>query len=113
VIGVGVGSATITAVSERATASALVTVLPAGATRVTIAPRTASLRLGHTVTLSAMARDALDDLLPAAEVSWRTASPTIVSVDAGGVVRGLAPGHAEIVASIDGVSDSIFLSVVP
>jgi uncharacterized protein YjdB len=113
VTGVGAGSATITAASERATESAVVTVLPAGAARVTIAPRTASLRLGHTLTLSTETRNALDELLPVAVVSWRSLSPDVASVDASGVVRGLAHGHARIVASVDGVSDSLSVSVLP
>ena len=113
VTGAGVGSATITAVSERATGSAVVMVLPGGVARVTISPRTASMRLGHTVTLSAETWDALGELLPAMDVTWRSLSPAVASVDAGGVVRGLAPGHAEIVASIDGVSDLVSVSVLP
>jgi uncharacterized protein YjdB len=113
VTGVGVGSATITAVSERARGSALVTVYPRGVARVTIVPRTPALRLGHTVTLSAETQDALGELIPATEVSWRSLSPAVASVDASGVVRGLSFGHAAIVASVDGVSDSISVSVLP
>jgi len=113
VTGVGVGSATITAVSERATASAVVTVFPGGVARVTIAPRTASLRVGHTATLSAETQDALGELLPTTNVSWRSLSPAVASVDASGVVRGLSFGHSAIVASVDGVSDSISVSVLP
>jgi len=113
VTGVGVGSATITAVSERATALAVITVLPAGVARVTISPRTASVRLGHTVTLSAKTQDALGELIPATAVSWRSLSPAVASVDASGVVRGLSPGHGEIVGSIDGVSDTVSVSALP
>jgi hypothetical protein len=113
VTGVGAGSATITASSERATESAVVTVLPAGATRVSIAPRVVVLRAGHAVPLSAEAWDALGMLIPSPIISWRSLSPGVASVDASGAVHGLADGHAEIVASVDGISDSIFVSVLP
>jgi hypothetical protein len=113
VTGAGVGSATITARSERATESAVVTVLPAGATRVSIAPRVVALRAGHAVALSAEAWDALGSLIPSPIISWRSLSPAVAAVDASGVVHGLADGHAEIVGSVDGISDSIFVSVLP
>ena len=113
VTAVGVGSATITARADRATASVVVTVLPAGAVRVTIIPRQVALRVGHGVTLSAEAWDALGTLLPSSIISWRSLSPAVASVDASGAVRGLTDGHAQIVASADGVSDSIFVSVLP
>jgi hypothetical protein len=113
VTGVGVGRVTITAASERAMAATAITVFPGGVARVTIAPRTASLRLGHTVILSVETRDALGELLPTSDVSWRSLSPAVATVDASGVVRGLSHGHAEIVASVDGVSDSMSLSVLP
>jgi uncharacterized protein YjdB len=113
VTAVGVGSATITARAERATAAMAVTVLPDGAVRVTIAPRLVAFRVGHGAKLSAEAWDALGDQLPSPVVSWRSLSPAVASVEASGVVRGLIDGHAEIVATVDGVSDSIFVSVLP
>jgi len=78
-----------------------------------VAPRTVSLRLGHTVTLSAMVWDALGEPISASDVSWRSLAPTLASVDASGVVRALADGHARIAASIEGVSDSITVDVLP
>jgi uncharacterized protein YjdB len=113
VTGVGVGTAEITATSERASAAAVVTVLPGGVARVTIAPRTASLRIGEAITLTATASDALGNLVPTAQITWRALAPVVASVDASGQVRALSTGHTQLVASVDGVSDSILVDVRP
>ena len=113
VTGVGVGTTEITATSERATATAVITVLPGGAVRVAIAPRGGSLRVGETLALSAVAFDASGGVVPASAIFWRSLSPDLASVDAGGVVRALAHGHVQIVATVDGVSDSVQVDVLP
>ena len=59
------------------------------------------------------ARDALGTLLPTPDVLWRSLSPPVASVDASGVVRTVADGHARIVASVNGVADSISVDVLP
>ena len=113
VTGVGVGTAEISATSERASAATVVTVLPGGVARVTIAPRTASLRIGETITLTATASDALGNLVPSARITWRALASVVASVDASGQVRALSTGHTQLVASVDGVSDSILVDVRP
>ena len=95
--------------SVEATVAIRVRRLPAA--RVSIAPRSASLLVGETVGLSAVARDATGAAVTGSPITWRSLGPATASVDAGGVVRGLAAGHAEVVASIDGVSDTVAVDV--
>ena len=113
VTGIGVGTAEITATSERTSATVEVTVLPGGVARVAIAPCTAALRVGETLTLTATARDVLGGLVPTAQITWRALAPVVAGVDASGQVRALSTGHTRIVASVDGISDSILVDVRP
>lgn len=110
-VGAGLTALTVTIDGVAATIDLEVRRLPA--VSVTIAPRPAALRVGESIDLSATARDALGGLVPASEIAWRSLAPLIASVDANGVVRALGVGHAEIVASVDGASDSIRMFVEP
>ena len=83
------------------------------AIRVEIAPRGGRLRTGDTLALTADARDARGEVLPSSSVVWSSLSPGVASVDAGGIVRALAHGHARIVAGVDGVADSVQVDVLP
>jgi len=71
------------------------------------------MRVGDSLTLSATATDARGDVVPTSDIAWRSLAPTVASVDVRGVVRSLAPGHAQIVASVDGISDVVTIDVRP
>jgi uncharacterized protein YjdB len=107
----GLTSLTVTVDTVEATIGVQVRQIPPA--RVTIAPRTASLLVGGSVALSAVAYDADGAVLAGAPITWQSRGPTIASVDAGGVVRALAVGHASLVASAGGVADTISVYVAP
>ena len=107
------GATTLVAAVEGVVARVDVEVRRAPAEHVEIAPRGGSLRISDSLTLSAAAWDARGGVVSPTAILWRSLSPDVASVDAGGVVRGLAHGHATIVAEVDGVSDSVRIDVVP
>lgn len=102
VTGVATGSATITATTEgrSGTASVSVSLVPVASVRIT--PGEAELLLSRTVRLSATALDASGAPLANRTVTWSSAAPNIVTVDADGTVRGVGVGIAAILATIDG-----------
>ncbi|HEU4721291.1 MAG TPA: Ig-like domain-containing protein, partial [Gemmatimonadaceae bacterium] len=118
VTGVGVGSVEITATSERATASALITVFPGGVARVLPSVARLVLGRGDEASVSAVALDALGDEIAGGSVRWSVAdvgvasvSPAALGAAASAMVRGLAPGSTTLVATIDGVAGSIDVEV--
>ncbi|MGZ8379287.1 MAG: Ig-like domain-containing protein [Gemmatirosa sp.] len=56
---------------------------------------------GLTLTLSAVVADRFGNLLPAAPLAWRSADPTVVTVDEAGRVIARAPGATTIEATAD------------
>jgi len=73
---------------------------------VTVTPSSASLTVGDTVRLSATLRDPDGQPLSGHTTRWQSSSPTVVTVDASGLVRAAAPGSAEVIASSDDKSDA-------
>lgn len=111
--GVAPGATTLDATIDGVTATIEVKVRRRPAVRVTISPRAAELRPGQTFLLSAIAFDALGAVVPASEIVWRSLAPTVATVDANGLLRALSYGHVPVVASVDGVSDTVTLDVRP
>jgi hypothetical protein len=72
----------------------------------------APLRVGDTVSLSITLVDAGGTPLTGRGVSWRSTAPTVASVTQAGRVAALSAGQAWIVASSEGVSDSVSVTVV-
>ncbi|MDP1859142.1 MAG: Ig-like domain-containing protein, partial [Gemmatimonadaceae bacterium] len=74
-------------------------VIPATAVaRVSITPASASVDVGATVQLAAVAYDAAGNPLQGRSIAWASSANTIASVSANGTVAGLAPGTATISA---------------
>jgi hypothetical protein len=67
---------------------------------VQITPSTASLTVGQSATLRAIARDANGRTLSGRGVSW-TSSAAAADVDSGGLVTGRSPGDATITATVE------------
>jgi len=79
-----------------------------------VAPRTASIASGATVTLTASVTDAAGDVLPGMTVQWTSTDATIASVTAAGVVTGVRVGDAQIMATLGTLrSLPIRLTVTP
>jgi hypothetical protein len=56
---------------------------------------------GLTMTLSALVADRFGNVLPGATLAWRSADPTVVTVDAAGRLIARAPGTTTIEATVD------------
>ena len=111
VTGVSAGTATITATSEGATGRATITIAPDPVATVEISPSTASVVVGQTTQLAATARNVRGQALTGRSVIWTSSSPAVASVSTTGVVSGLSPGIAVIIASVDGKQGSATVTV--
>jgi hypothetical protein len=103
----------ITAASEGQTASAAITVnapAPVPVASVSVSPATASLQVGATQQLSAVTRDANNNVLTGRVVTW-SGSTTIASVNSTGLVSALVAGSATITATSEGVSGASAITV--
>ncbi|MGE0554093.1 MAG: Ig domain-containing protein, partial [Gemmatimonadales bacterium] len=98
------GRSMITATSEGVTGSAAIDVLPAVAS-LAVAPGSATLRLGETLALAAVPKDAggaIVDRRP----KWTSSNPSVVTVDGRGVVFAVGVGSTTVTAAIGAVSGS-------
>lgn len=105
------GSATITATSEAGRGSASVSVAQAAAT-VAVAPTTATLTaIGQTQQLSVTAKDAMNNPMTGAPVTWTSSDTRVATVDASGVVTAAGNGTARITATSGTRSNSATVTV--
>jgi uncharacterized protein YjdB len=98
VIGVGVGSATVSAVTNGKTGSAAVTVTPEVAATVSVTPGPITLRRTNTRQLTATARNAQGVVITGRAFQWASSNSAVASVDQAGLVTAVAAGQAEITA---------------
>lgn len=115
VIGVAVGSASISATSDGKTASAQVTVTPEAAATIVISPNALILRRTNTRQLTATARNSTGAVVSGRTVRWSSSNSAIASVDQNGLVTAMASGQVVINAEIDQTvgSASIIVTEVP
>ena len=116
VTGVAVGNATITATSGSTSATTTVNVTGAAGnktiTKLTISPVGPSVVVGQTSQLTAMATfsdQSSEDVSTTA--TWSSSTLSAATVDAKGLVTGVAAGTATITAMFDGMSDSTAVTV--
>ena len=113
VTAVGNGTATITASGGSASGSAVVTVTQSVAS-VEVSPSAADLTaLGATLQLGAEAFDENGHAVAEAEFSWESSDVAIATVDAGGLVTGVAEGVATITASAGSGQGTAEITVGP
>ena len=98
VTAVAEGVATITASGGSASGSTVVTVMQPVAS-VEVSPSEETVGLGSTLQLTAEGFDENGDAVEGAEFSWESNDAAIATVDAGGLVTGVAVGVATITAS--------------
>ena len=109
----GNGTATITASAGSASGSAVVTVMQSVAS-VEVSPSVDELTaLGQTVQLTAEAFDENGEAVAGVEFSWESSDAAIATVDAGGLVTGVAVGTATIRASVGGAQGTAEITVGP
>jgi uncharacterized protein YjdB len=106
-----VGTATITATSETKTATAQITVTEAPVATVAVNPSSVSLALNGTRQLTATTSDANGQVLTGRVVTWSSSDPAKATVDANGLVTGLAYGQVTITATSEGKTGTATVSV--
>lgn len=85
---------------------------PGPVASVTIAPASASVAVGETQQLIATARDAGGTQV-SATFTWSSSDGSLASVDANGLVTGVAEGTATITATTGGISGTAAVAVTP
>ena len=106
------GTTTITATAETIRASVSVTVrIPVGS--VVLSPGSATIIVGATQSFVATPRDASGAPLGGRVVSWSSTSPTVLTVNDAGQSTAVSPGSAFVTATVDGVSGSAAVTVLP
>lgn len=111
VTGISTGTATITATSEGASGTAVVTIAPDPVAVVDVSPSSTSIVVGSSVQLIATPRNVSGQPLTGRTIFWSSGSPSLATVSSSGVVTGLAPGNAVIVATVDGKQGSALVQV--
>ena len=88
---------------------------PAPVASVSITPATATIVIGRTTQLAASVKDAAGTVLSGRAITWTSSSASVATVDANGLVTGVAAGSANIVATSEGKSAqaAITVSIVP
>jgi uncharacterized protein YjdB len=105
------GTARITATSEGKSGTASITVIPVPVASVQVTPSAPSLNIGTSQQLIAVARSAGGVILSGRTVVWTSGAPSIATVNTNGLVTGVAPGIAIVLAAIDGVTASATATV--
>ena len=113
VVAVAPGSVTISAMSDGVSGVVAITVIPVKVARITLVPAVATLYSGRTLTLMLQLADAAGRPLATTgrTILWSSDTPSVATVDIGGVVTGVGPGTAVVAATTDGVRGSASLSV--
>lgn len=113
VVGVAPGRAVITGASEGKSDTASVTVVPVPVATVTVALDAATLNTGQTTRATATLTDATGNVVTGRAVTWTSSNVAVATVNASGIVTGVAPGTADIAAaSADGPRGSARVTVV-
>ncbi|MBK9406471.1 MAG: Ig-like domain-containing protein [Gemmatimonadetes bacterium] len=113
VTAVGTGSALIFAASEGVSTSVSITVSSVGVASVRISPPSGSIAQARTLQLSATPVDAQGNTITGRTVSWNSSAPAVASVSSSGLVSGIAPGTANVTATVDGVVGTAPITVTP
>ena len=82
-------------------------------TTVTVSSPTSTPKQGDTVQLTAVARDQFGDVVPGTTATWSSSAPSVATVSATGLLRALTAGSVVVTATVNGVSGSLALTVVP
>lgn len=111
VIALAPGTARVTATSEGKVGSANVAVIPIPVASVQVTPPSATMLIGTTLQLTAIAHAADGAVLTGRPVTWTSGAPGIVSVNANGLVTGTATGEAIVIATVGGATSAVPLTV--
>ena len=84
---------------------------PAPVASVTVSPSSASLQVGATQQLSAVTRDANNNVLTGRVITWSSANTSIAGVSASGLVTALVVGSVQVKATSEGVTGTSTITV--
>ncbi len=101
--------ASSTGLTSATSAAFTVTVPPVAS--VTVSPATSSLGVGGTQQLTAVTKDGSGNVLTGRVVTWGSSNQTIATVDATGLVTGVAAGTVTITATSEGVNGTASVTV--
>ena len=110
---VGPGTVSVTATVDGVSGSASVTVGVRAVTTVQVSPRPMLVAVGGTAVVHALALDQQNDTLVGATFTYQSSAPALATVDANGIVTGIAAGQVIISATDAGVSGSSQAFVLP
>ena len=114
VTAIGKGMVIISAQLQSKKATAVVNLLDVPAAAIAVSLKTATLSVGQTTQASAVLRDAQGNVLSGHTVAWQSSNSALATVNASGVVTGVAKGALTISAVSDGtVGDSPLTVTVP
>jgi len=108
----GPGRVTITATSEGRSGTASFTVFTPRAARVDLSPLFTTVSVGSTATVRATATDSAGRSISNPSTSWSSTASSVATVSSTGVVTGVAPGRAGIVARVDNAADTATVAVL-
>ena len=106
------GVVTVGAVVAGKPGFTLATVLVSPPAKVDVTPVSQTMVVGGSSVLTATARSENGDPRTDASIRWTSKSPTIAKVDDAGLVSGLAPGKATLVASSGPASGEVTIQVI-
>ena len=91
--------------------TAFVTVIPGTVATVAVSPSTASLVVGQTVQLVATPQDTSGNPLDGRVVTWSSTNPAVATVNASGLVSGVAAGAATVIVACEGQTTPVAITV--
>ncbi len=110
---IAAGTTTIQATSEGRADTVVVTVQGPAVRYVQVAPPNATTTVGGTLQLTAVAKDAAYNPVPGATVVWSSDNESVATVAPHGLVTGIAVGTTNVTATVDGISDTAIITVIP
>lgn len=111
ITGVAPGSVSITAASEGRTGTVNLTVIPAPVNSVSLSLAAPLVFVGRTTQASVVLRDERNAVLTGRTVTYASSSPAVATVDAAGLVTGVASGTTIISVTAEGKSATAELRV--
>jgi len=112
VAGVGAGTVAIVATSGGKVAAATVTVKPIPVGSVAISPKTETVTVGTQTQLTVTVTDSLGNVIANPAVAWSSTNNGIAFVSSTGLVQGVAPGVAQVIAQSGAKADTNTTTVI-
>jgi uncharacterized protein YjdB len=111
--GIAAGTCTITATVDGVSGTSLITVNNPAVVSVQVTPNTNTIKIGLTVLLSSVARDVNQNVISGKTVTWATSNDGCATVTTNGLVAAVAQGTCTITATVDGISGTSLITVIP